>query len=159
MDIPSVSKMQKQVAHILEILAIVLLASCRPTATDGRYHYVSKIERFSYESPVPDTAICAVYDKDPEFPGGISAMEKFIQENIEYPRMGLENGQQGIVYVQFAVNKDGSTSNVGIARGISNEFDKAARKVVYRMPEWKPGEYKGEIVRCWFTMPVHFKSG
>ena len=95
---------------------------------------------------------------EPSFPGGEGAMMMFIQRNVVYPELSVEMGEEGIVYVQFVVNKDGSIEQVDIARGISERLDKEAVKVVKKMPKWTPGEQAGKKVRCRFTLPIKFTT-
>ena len=104
--------------------------------------------------PIADFA-----EVEPAFPGGEGAMMQWIQEHIEYPQLAVEMGEQGIVYVQFVVNKDGSIEQVKIMRGVSDALDDEAVKVVKKMPKWTPGEQAGKKVRCRFTLPIHFRLG
>jgi len=106
------------------------------------------------EEPIADFA-----EVEPAFPGGEGAMMEWIQKNIEYPQLAVEMGEQGIVYVQFVVNRDGSIEQVKIVRGVSDALDDEAKKVVKRMPKWTPGEQAGKKVRCRFTLPIHFRLG
>ncbi|MEX1001481.1 MAG: energy transducer TonB [Crocinitomicaceae bacterium] len=96
---------------------------------------------------------------EPEFPGGEAAMMEWIRDHIEYPPLSIEMGEQGIVYVQFVVNKDGSIEQVRIMRGVSDPLDSEAKRVVKAMPKWKPGEQAGKKVRVRYTLPIHFRLG
>ncbi|MCG8577849.1 MAG: energy transducer TonB [Flavobacteriales bacterium] len=106
------------------------------------------------EEPIADFA-----EVEPSFPGGESAMMEWIRDNIEYPQLSVEMGEQGIVYCQFVVNKDGSIEQVKVVRGVSDALDDEAKRVVRRMPKWTPGEQAGKKVRCRFTLPIHFRLG
>ncbi|MCH2235787.1 MAG: energy transducer TonB [Crocinitomicaceae bacterium] len=106
------------------------------------------------EEPIVDFA-----EVDPMFPGGEAEMNKFIQENVEYPQMSIEMGEQGIVYVEFVVNKNGSIEQVKVVRGVSDALDAEAKRVVKTMPRWTPGEQAGKPVRVRFTIPIHFRLG
>jgi protein TonB len=106
------------------------------------------------EEPIADFA-----EVEPTFPGGEAAMMTWIQENISYPQLAVEMGEQGIVYVQFVVNKDGSIEKVKIMRGVSDALDGEAKRVVKKMPRWTPGEQAGKKVRVRYTLPIHFRLG
>ena len=97
-----------------------------------------------------------VVDKMPKFPGGIKALISYLAKNIHYPAKAKKQGIQGRVYVHFIVNKDGSVSDVKILRGISPECDAEAIRVVKNMPNWIPGEQKGQKVRVVFNLPIKF---
>ncbi len=92
----------------------------------------------------------------PEFTGGVSAMMRYFATHIKYPEAAKEANIQGIVYVSFVVDPDGSVSNVKIRRGIGGGCDKEAIRVVKNMPKWKPGIQAGRPVRVSFTIPVKF---
>lgn len=120
-----------------------------------------EIDEVPDEEPVEIEAepIADFAEIEPAFPGGESAMMEWIRDNINYPTMAVEMGEQGIVYVQFVVNKDGSIEQVKVVRGVSDSLDDEAKKVVKRMPKWTPGEQAGKKVRCRFTLPIHFRLG
>jgi protein TonB len=126
----------------------------------------------SYEENEPETVIEDVqaplapeedvYDMpeiEPSFPGGDEAMAKWIQNRVNYPSEALEMGEQGVVYVKFTVNKDGSIGDAKIRKSVSESLDKEALRVVKMMPKWIPGEQDGKKVRVSFTLPISFKLG
>ena len=93
----------------------------------------------------------------PQFPGGQTAMLKYIMENIKYPKQIMEEGIQGRVTVSFIVEKDGRVSNVRLLRSVQPALDKEAIRVVKSMPKWTPGKHNGKPVRVRFNLPVMFK--
>lgn len=78
-----------------------------------------------YEAQEFDTV-----DKKPSFPGGESAMKSFLRSNIKYPIVAQENGEQGCVFVQFIIEKDGSISDVKVARSDAPLLDEEAMRVI-----------------------------
>lgn len=101
--------------------------------------------------------IFTVVEQAPEFPGGQSELMKYLSSSIRYPEIAVENGIQGRVIVQFVVERDGSATQVEIARGVDPSLDKEAIRVVKEMPKWKPGQQRGKPVRTKFTLPVQFR--
>lgn len=95
-------------------------------------------------------------DVEPEFVGGAKAMLKFIVDNIRYPDEDMELGNQGTVYVEFIVERDGSITNEKVIRGSTKLMDEEALRVVGIMPKWNPGEVKGKPVRCRSRLPIRF---
>ena len=93
----------------------------------------------------------------PEYPGGINAMYDFIQKNLKYPESAKEKGIEGRVFIQFVVEKDGSLSSFQVLRGVSDDIDAEAIRVLKAMPKWKPGMNNGEPVRVQYTMPFKFQ--
>lgn len=98
-------------------------------------------------------------EEEASFPGGEEAMVAFIRKNIKYPEMSVQMGDQGKVYVRFVVEKDGSITNVTIARGVTPELDKEALRVVKMMPGWNPGKQRARPVRTNVVIPIVFKLG
>ena len=97
-------------------------------------------------------------EKDPEFPGGVQALFKYLSENIKYPVIAQENGIQGQVVCQFTVNKDGSIVDINVVRSSGEpSLDKEAVRVIQSMPKWKPGQQGGKAVRVKYTLPVRFR--
>ena len=101
----------------------------------------------------PTEPIIDVPDVEPLFPGGAAAMAGYIRDNINLPN-DLSTFDQGTVYVQFVVNKDGSIEQANVVGKVSPDVDKAALNVVRNMPNWKPGKQAGKTVRVRYTVPI-----
>lgn len=101
-------------------------------------------------------AIIAFPDKESQYPGGVEAMRKYLAKNIDYPEVSMENGDQGKVFVEFVVERDGAISNVKILRGISKEIDAEAARVISEMPKWIPAVHKRKYVRSSARIPINF---
>lgn len=109
------------------------------------------------EETTVEEEIFQVVEEDPEFPGGMDALYKYLGESLKYPPMAKENNIEGRVYVTFVVEKDGSISNARILRDIGGGCGQEAIRVVKAMPKWKPGKQRGKGVRVQFNLPVTFK--
>lgn len=110
------------------------------------------------KSNVTDDDVYEVVENMPEFPnGGMTALMKYLSDNIRYPEAAHKAGIQGRVTVQFVVGKDGSIGNVSILRGVNADLDAEAIRVISSMPKWKPGTQKGEPVKVKYTVPVMFR--
>lgn len=101
--------------------------------------------------------VFTLVEEMPSFPGGETARNKFLAENIVYPKPATESGIQGTVYVSFIVDTKGNIMDVKILRGIGSGCDEEAIRVVKLMPRWKPGRQNGKLVRVLFNMPIYFK--
>jgi len=98
-----------------------------------------------------------VIDKMPEFPGGEAAMTKFIIDNVRYPEAAKKSGTQGKVLVDFLVTKTGKLDSVRVKENGNELLDKEALRVISLMPDWIPGENKGDAVDVEMTLPISFK--
>lgn len=74
-----------------------------------------------------------------EFPGGDEAINKFIYDNLKYPKEAKEKGIQGEVHIYFKVDIDGSIFNAIIAKDIGGGCSEEALRIVNAMPNWEPG--------------------
>lgn len=110
-------------------------------------------------APKPEVAtkVFDVVEEMPSFPGGNGALMSYLASNIKYPVVAQENGVQGRVIVSFVVERDGSISDVRVARSVDPSLDREAQRVVKSMPRWKPGKQNGSAVRVKYTVPVVFR--
>ena len=84
-------------------------------------------------------------------------LREWVYQYLKYPEKALRDGTQGRVQVDFIIEKDGSISNVRVSKGVSDELDAEAVKVISASPKWKPGRVDGEKVRTSMTIPVEFR--
>lgn len=94
----------------------------------------------------------------PAYKGGQRELEHFFEKNIQYPQDASDNGIEGTVRINFAVDENGKIyapklSNEKIGYGIEQE----ALRVFSKMPAWTPGKIKGKNVKTRFTLPVKFQ--
>lgn len=97
-----------------------------------------------------------VVDIQPEFPGGISKLFRYISTNLRYPRQAQESNIQGKVFSTFIVEADGTISNIVIERSLGYGCDEEVIRLLKSMPKWKAGESKGQAVRTQFRLPISF---
>lgn len=102
--------------------------------------------------PTPKTYISV--QEMPEFPGGDQGVLDFIYLNFKYPKIAINNGITGKVYVEFIVNEFGKVVEVKVLRGLDESITKEAIRVVELLPDWKPGKQDGNPVRVKFVVPI-----
>lgn len=124
--------------QLLFITTIFLLTSCGPT-------------KFSKSDEIVDYP-----DIEAEYLGGAEAMKQFLARNINYPEVSMELGDQGRVFIEFIIEKDGSLSGVKVLRGVSNELDAESVRVVSKMKDWTPAIYKRKYVRARARIPINY---
>ncbi len=88
--------------------------------------------------------------------GGYAEMQKHIIDVLEFPEIDRQIGTQGKVYLIFVVERDGSVTNVGIERGVSETIDREAKRIVRSFPKWIPGENEYGPVRTQVRLPINF---
>lgn len=103
-----------------------------------------------------DDEIFQVVESMPKFPGGDIELQRYLARTITYPINARNNGMQGRVYISFVVEVDGSITNIVLLRGVCEDINNEALRVVRKMPKWIPGTQKGKPVRVQFNLPIRF---
>lgn len=96
-------------------------------------------------------------DVYPEYVGGQTALGDFIRKNLKYPESAIKNKTEGKVMVGFIVKSDGKVTDVVVKRGINEECDQEAVRVVKMMPDWKPGTKNGKPANFEMVLPIQFQ--
>ncbi len=92
-----------------------------------------------------------------EYPGGSSAMMKYLGGNIVYPSKARELAIGGKVFLKFIVNENGKIELIEVLKSSGyEEMDDEAIRVVKSMPLWKPAKMSGKSVKCYFNLPISF---
>lgn len=110
-----------------------------------------------YHPQGEDKVFSGNVDKMPEYPGGVDALMDYLRGNLKYPESAKNNKQEGRVFIGFVVEKDGSVTNISVLRGVCEDLDNEAIRVVKAMPKWNPGMKNGKSVRVQYTLPIVFK--
>lgn len=92
----------------------------------------------------------------PYFIGGIEALRNYMNKSIVYPEDALINEASGSVVVQFAVETDGSVTDIEIVQSLTLSCDYEVVKMVRAMPKWRPAKSKGIAVKSYVILPVQF---
>jgi len=102
--------------------------------------------------------IVTIADQMPVFPGGDKAKAEFIRKNLQYPGIEKEYGVQGVAYVTFIVEKDGSITDVKCIRPVKNapNLNREAVRLVKAMPKWQPGLQRNKPIRVQYILPIRF---
>lgn len=106
---------------------------------------------------VQDEPIYAQVEEIAQFPGGMTALMTWLASNIRYPENAVNNRVMGKVLVKFVVEIDGSIGDVEIIKGVDEDLDNEALRVVRAMPNWIPGKLSGRTVRSYFNLPINFR--
>jgi periplasmic protein TonB len=91
----------------------------------------------------------------PSYPGGMEALRKFLQRNLNNPKE-MEEGEEVSVKVKFVVDYDGKLQSFITVQDGGEEFNKEVVRVLKKMPNWVPGKTNGQNVSVYFTIPVKF---
>ena len=99
-----------------------------------------------------------IASKMPAFNGkGIEEFEKYITENLIYPKKAIEDKIEGTVYISFIVDSLGKVTKVYSLKDSNKILEKEAIRVVNSSPKWEPGNDNGVPVKVQLTVPVKFR--
>ena len=134
---------------MIKIITSIFLSLMLLTAlsTDSMANTHTPIEIVKGEKP----------SANPQFPGGQEALVQYIQKNIIYPMAAQQEKSEGIVHIGFVIDQLGYVVNAHIVKGLGNELDYEALRVVTNMPRWSPGKIKGIEKGMHLTLPVRFE--
>jgi TonB family protein len=119
---------------------------------------ISLKQYYPFVKPKPhteeDNSIHTFAEKQPEFPGGSSAMVEFIARNVHASAFT----KPGKVFVSFVVEKDGRISNVEVVKSVDATANQEAVRLVQSFPPWTPGYQDGKPVRIKFIVPLSVQA-
>lgn len=112
--------------------------------------------------PAGSEEVVSFYDCDarPQFSNNSDPryfLREWVYHYLRYPMNAVRDGIQGTVMVRFIIEKDGSISDINVVKGVDEELDAEAVRVIAASPKWKPGKVSGNRVRSILTLPVEFR--
>lgn len=93
----------------------------------------------------------------PQYPGGMKYFKRYIDRNLKYPEEAKKNKIEGVVVMQFVVEKNGDITNPRVMRRLDESLDSVAMNLIKGMPRWIPASDHGIKVRCKYSVPIAFK--
>lgn len=94
--------------------------------------------------------------KKASFKGGEEALQKYIAENLKYPKAALEQGIEGKLLLFFYVERDGKIREIIVTNHLGGGCEEEAERVVRSMPEWEPAESYNHKIRMPYILPIEF---
>ena len=98
-----------------------------------------------------------VVEQMPQFPGGITALMKWLDEHVVYPQSCIRMRIGGELQVSFLVDIDGTIHEPEIVFSLHPDLDRSVINAIRRMPRWQPGKVNGRISVVRVTLPVNFQ--
>ncbi|WP_207512028.1 energy transducer TonB [Longitalea luteola] len=103
-----------------------------------------------------DDGIFRKVEIESEYPGGLAAWQRFLYKNLRYPQEAVDQNIQGVVVVQFIVDKEGNVSDVEAVSG-PQELQAEAIRVIRKSGKWTPAIQNGNKVKSYKKQPVGFR--
>jgi len=155
-----------QLPEIIEIPNEELIMEDIELNLDIEMHQDSRIEGVEFDDtmemdePEEEKAdqIFLVVEESAEPVGGIKAFYEYVASQLKdnYPKAAARMHIQGVVYIQFVIEKDGSITDVQAVKGIGGGCDDLAIQVLENSPKWHPGKQRGRAVRSRKVVPIRF---
>lgn len=107
---------------------------------------------------VNENTVFSIVETQAEPKDGIQSLYNYISKELEdkYPQSAIDKGVEGVVFVEFTIEIDGSLSNVQAVKGIGAGCDELAVEVLKNHNNWVPGKQKGKKVRSKRVIPIRF---
>ena len=110
------------------------------------------------EEVIEDDQPFLVAETMPSFQGGdLNTFRNWVQQNVKFPQIALENGIQGRVVLTFVIEKDGRLTNIQVLQTPDRSLSEEAIRVLSKSPKWSPGKQRNQVVRVKYTLPVDFR--
>ena len=110
------------------------------------------------EEEIVDDEPFLIVETMPTFQGGdLNTFRNWVQSNVRFPQIALENGIQGTVVLSFVIEKDGSLTNIQVLRTPDRSLSEEAVRVLEKSPKWTPGKQRNQVVRVKYNLPVVFR--
>jgi len=115
-------------------------------------------KKLASNNTVDDTTIFSIVEDQAEPKEGVQGFYDAIREDLEgkYPQEAIDKGVEGVVYIQFVIERDGSLSNVKAVKGIGAGCDEVAVEILKNHGDWIPGKQDGKTVRSRRVIPIRF---
>ena len=102
--------------------------------------------------------IFIIVEEKASFMGGDEGtFRNWVQQNVKFPQIALENGIQGRVVLSFVIEKDGRLTNIQVLQTPDRSLSEEAIRVLNKSPKWSPGKQRNQVVRVKYTLPVDFR--
>ncbi len=124
--------------------------------TDELLHHKFTNPKTGIEYTVIDGDTTVIVDVMPQFPGGQEKLIAYLSKKIKYPNKARREGMQGKVLIQFTIDREGSVRDIVIKKGIREDIDNEAIKIVARMPKWTPGYQNDKPIPVNYILPLNY---
>ena len=148
----------KVIADLLEVVTndTKITTEVSFTEFDENTEVIQQVE--VVEEEIEDDQPFLVAETMPSFQGGdLNTFRNWVQQNVRFPQIALENGIQGRVVVTFVIEKDGRLTNIEVLQTPDRSLSDEAVRVLSKSPKWSPGKQRNQPVRVKYTLPVDFR--
>lgn len=84
---------------------------------------------------------------------------QWVMMNVIYPEEARAQNLTGSVVASLTVGTDGKVKDVKIVKSSHDLFADEARRVLAKVPDWRPFVKDGKAVEVKYMLPIHFTLG
>ena len=130
-----------------------------------------KLEQTSQDTPQYVRCVRDLCRIQPKFQGeGLNKFRGWITSNLKYPEAARKKGVEGVLIVEFFVERDGSIGNIKPItfnyyhkpkKEHTPEYEMLIREAIRTLkasPKWEPAAVNGHNVRVKYTLPLAFRA-
>jgi murein L,D-transpeptidase YafK len=119
--------------------AVVKIPNMEPVATAAAVKKKPVHIRPERVNPIPEDQLATAFNKLPEYPGGISAFQVFLNRLSKDGVRDLEEGQnKAFVMVEYVIDSTGKTVYAKAIRGGNESLNEKIEDAFLGMPQWAP---------------------
>jgi TonB family protein len=141
---------------LLILSAICISTAAKAQTADTTIKNVRLISADSLAKKMKQPGVFTAFEHPPQFPGGNQEFAKYLISNLRYPQDSYRKKIQGRVILLMIVEKDGTIDEVSVLKGVAEDIDREAIRVLTNSPKWLPGVQNGKTVRVKYAVPINF---
>ncbi|MBD2717184.1 TonB family protein [Microvirga sp. STR05] len=89
--------------------------------------------------------------------GGQRAFRDYLRDSLEYPEKAMKDEKEGSVKLSFLVNVDGTLQNIKVVKGLTEECDAEAIRLLQEGPAWHPAIINGRRTARTVQISIPFR--
>jgi protein TonB len=110
-----------------------------------------------------DNTIYKDVDVEGTYPGGEEKLGEFVRTYYKMPRVSQELGINGVIHIQFVVEKDGTISGITAIAPKERQLgygleEECMRVIQLTSGKWKPASRAGKAVRSYWRYPFEIDN-
>lgn len=142
--------------NLLLLLSInfVQAQSLAPSSSEEVSHDISNISVEKEYNSIADArkTVLPVFDVSQKY----SSIHQFIQENLEFPEVGVLTGKSGLMVLQFQILANGDISDIQFIQSPGSAFSSAVSEVLVDLPKWKPAYKNNTPTQTTYQLKIDF---
>jgi murein L,D-transpeptidase YafK len=123
--------------------AQVKIANLEPLAAPKKKPVRARPERID---PIPEEELARPVDKLPDYPGGNSAFQEFLNKLSKESIKDLQGQSKAFVMVEYVIDSTGKTVYAKVIRGGNDLMNEKIEDAFLGMPQWTPANRSGNHV-------------